>query len=292
MRQSLAIAAFLMVSSFSEAQLSMDSLLTVVNNSYAKTGSQKYLVESFTHFESVDKRDRYDLFLDSTGNLQEYIGLSVVHYGFDERNRITLIEGFSSSGERSYWDFPPVTTFRYVSDTLVPEMNRIRNELNNSQNSELLSNVSIIRELYRNTAYNKTRIKVYSSDSTMKLAFVVCPDGQICNRKSKEVAYIFREYDKTDKTIIGEYRYNSKLKLVDGHHPVFTSENVAVRSSSKSYAYSIRELKDGKLNTIRYYNRKGKLVETSNHGISAITDGVALSGPIHYRGKKKRKSVK
>jgi hypothetical protein len=280
-----------MISCTCKGQISVDSLLTAIKVSCTETGSQKYLLQSFTRFESADRRDYYDLFLDSTGRLQEYIGLSIVHVSFDEKNRKSLIEGFNGNGMRSYWDFPVVQKFRYINDTLVPEMNRIRKEMNGSQDSEILSNVTIIREFNTDAVYDRTRFKVYSQDSTLKLSFVFCPDGEICNRKPEQAAYVFREYDKNDKRIIIQERYyNSKLELVDGNHPVFTSETVAVSSSSKPYAYSIRELKDGKLNTIHYYNQKGELVETSQHGPSVVIDGTSISsGPINSNKKKRRK---
>lgn len=257
------------------AQISIDSLLSSLNSNYSRTGSKEYLLETFTKFESDNKKDRYDVFLDSTDKLQEYIGLSIVHYSYDKLNRIILIEGFNRLGFRSYWDFPVITKFTYVSDTIVSELNKIRNEICNCKSLDSLSNVVVEKEISfrEDSIYNKTRYKIFSQDSTIKLTYSICSNGKICKR-GNNVFYIYREFDKKNKTIIIHERYyDDKLKLINGKHDVYKSENVSFSPPTKTYAYSIRQMEEGEIKVIRFYNKKGKLLEIKYFG--------GFEGPIN-----------
>ena len=250
------------------AQISVDSLLTNIYSSYTETGSKNYLSETFTIFESQDRKDRYDIFLDSTNQIDENIGLSIVHYSYDKLNRIQLIEGFNKEGYRSYWDFPEKQIFRYVIDTLVPEINKIKNEICNCQNPEILSDVIVIKEINTDTVYNKIRISIISKDSTEKLSYSICSNGKLCN-KAENTFYIYRKFHKKNKSkIIHERFYDAGLKLVDGKHGVNTSEFTSYFPPGTSYAYSIREIKNGEVKTINFYDKNGSLVETKHYGIS------------------------
>ncbi len=248
-----------------QSQISVDSLRLTLDSDYTKTGERSYLMETFSIFESADKLDRYDLMLDSSNQLQEYIGLSIVHYAYDEQKRPTLIEGFNRNGERSYWDFPVVQRFTYTADTVVSAFNQLKNDYCDCQHAELLSSVQESKEVNLNPTYNKTRYHIYSSDSTMKLTYAICSTGKLCNR-GENVAYVFRVFDKEHhSTIVHERYYDNQLQLVDGLHSVFKSERLSV-SPPQAYAYSERELTDGKITLIRYYNSKKELVHTENYG--------------------------
>lgn len=268
MTKKATIFILLILSFNGNTQISIDSLLLKISSHYSKTGIRKYLGETFTIFETENKKDRYDLFLDSNNKLQENIGLSVVHYSYDELNRIILIEGFNKSGKRSYWDFPEVQVFRYVSDTIVSDFNKIRNEICNCKNQDTLSDMVIIKEINSDTIYNKIRISIFSKDSTMKLTYSICSNGKICNR-SENASYIFRQFDKKVRyLIVHERYYDRKLRLVNGRHQVFQSENVSYSARDKPYAYSIRELEKGEIKTIRFYNKTGKIVGVEEYIIS------------------------
>ena len=257
---------------YANTQISVDSLLSKINSDYSIAGTNEYLGESFIKFELADKGDRYDLYLDSINQLNNHIGLSIVHYSFDELNRIKLIEGFDSTGVRSYWDFPVIQRFRYVADTVISEFNKIKNELCNCQGLDTLSLLVEITEINRNPIYNKTRLKVISRDSTMKLTYAFCSKGNLCKRR-ENVSFIFRVFDNENRSIIAHERYyDADLNLVDGLHNVSETETLSYYPSEE-YAYSVRNLKKGELDTIRFYNKKGKLVDTKQYGFS--------SGPIN-----------
>ena len=260
MTKRIAIIATLLWAIDLNAQISVDSLLSITNTSFSKTGTREYLSETFTIFKSENKKERYDIFLDSTNQLSEYIGLSIVHYSFDELNRIILIEGFSSKGVRSYWDFPVIQIFRYVSDTVVVQMNNIKNEICKCQSLDTLSDVVITKEKTIERIYDKVRISVSSKDSMMKLAYAICSNGKVCQR-GENAYYVYHEFGgKRKKKITQERYYDNELRLVNGKHDVHTTENSAYSVSTIPYAYSIRELEEGEIETINFYNKKGKLV--------------------------------
>ena len=247
------------------SQISVDSLISILNARYTKTGTRNHMQEKFTVFETEDKKDRYDLYLDSAGHLNEFIGLSIVHYSYDDQNRIILIEGFNSKGERSYWDFPDVQKFRYVNDTLIPAMSQISNQICDCDNPDNLYHVTIVQEINSGSNYNPVRYSVFSKDSLMKLSFSTNSVGEIWP-SLMNVAYIFRVFDPVNKSLILQERYyNPKLKLVMGLHSIYTSETIAY-TASESYAYSIRTFDKGSLKTASFYNKKGKLIKTQQYG--------------------------
>lgn len=259
----LCIASLLLITS-AQSQISVDSLLQEIDVKYTKTAERDYLMEKFSIYESADKLDRYDLFLDSSNQLQENIGLSVVHYAYDVQNRLVLIEGFNSKGERSYWDFPVVQRFTHTHDTVVSVFNQLKNDYCNCQHEERLSSVMKTQEIYRNTTYSKTRFHMYSNDSTMRLTYSICSNGKVCNR-GKNVAYVFRVFDKHyPSRIIHERYYDDQLQLIDGEHSVYETEWLSF-NSPVSYAYSERELIDGNLSLVRFYNAKKELIHSKKY---------------------------
>ena len=250
----------------SKGQISIDSLLMRIKYEYYQTGTTDYLGSKFTKFETPDATNRYDIYLDSNNQLKEHIGLSIVHYTYDSQQRIILIEGFNSKGFRSFWDFPEIQKFRYVNDTVVAEMNRIRDEICDCVFPEILSNVKIVEEINSTRSFNVLRYTIYSKDSLMKLTFAKTSDGKFYSSSNK-VSFVYREFDSiTAHLIIHERHYDAKLKLVMGKHNLYTSETVAY-SAEGSYAYSIRTFDKGLLKTAAFYDKKGKLIKTQQYGV-------------------------
>lgn len=247
----------------SNAQIAMDSLMSELNMNFSVEGTKSYLMENFTCFESKNGKDRFDVCLDSLDQLQEYIGLSVVHYSFDDANRLTLIEGFNRSGQRSYWDFPAVTTFTYINDTLVTDMNRLIREACKCELTSVLSNVMIEKEFYlsSDSVYNRTRYFVTSQDSLFKLRFTKNLNHRIC-RQDDNSYYILRQFDSAkSRNIVQERYYDEKLKLVNGAHEVYINESFSQSAPNQPYAYSLRHLSNGKISAFEFYDKKGRLVE-------------------------------
>lgn len=103
-RKSLLLYLIVFASS-SMAQLNLDSLKKQIesSNEWQRTTKTDYLIEDFQQFESVDKKQIYDLCIDSTGHLSESIGLAAVLYQFDDQQRIAKRIGYNLKGEYYLW---------------------------------------------------------------------------------------------------------------------------------------------------------------------------------------------
>lgn len=53
----------LFLSNFAFSQVNVDSLLKVVQSDYNQIGTKDYLMTDFTVYESLGKRDRYDIYV-------------------------------------------------------------------------------------------------------------------------------------------------------------------------------------------------------------------------------------
>lgn len=226
-------------------QIDVDELLIKLHRDYEITGKRDYLREKFTVFISKNKLDEYHVFLDSNGKVNEYIGLSIAHYAFDDMGRPTLIEGFNSKGERYYWDFPPITIFRYYEDTTILYLTKIRQKLTDEPLFDSTYNVFVETVKYTDeySKNDKTHYVVYTQDSICILRFSVCSNGSIC--KSKNGVYFnYRELDPIDrKTILHERFYDTLFQLVEAPHLASISdENLSGYEYLPFYAYSQRIL--------------------------------------------------
>ena len=246
-------------------QIDVDELLIRLHRDYEITGKRDYLKEKFTVFESTDRLDKYHVFLDSIGLVREYIHLSIVHYVYDEKQRIVLIEGFSSQGERYYWDFPPITKYRYVNDTIIPYFTHVRKQLYPQSIMDTLYHVTIEEEINIETQsnYNLTRYTAYTKDSTCVFRFSVCSSGRIC-KNSNGVYFNYRELDSIDKrTILHERFYDTLFHLVESNH----NHNIYDKSNwstciSLNYAYTSRTITNDDCGTYEtwFFNAKGEQV--------------------------------
>ncbi len=257
------VVVFLFFTSNVIAQISVDSLLTNLNTSYNKIGTRKYLQEKFIQFESANKREIYDVYFDSTNQLSEYIGLSIVHYSYDTKNRVTLIEGFNSKGERNYWDFPDKTVFTYYLDTTLVQLDSTLSQLNISTNNRF--NVVREEEFNNTEKFNMDRYKVYTNDSLIKIDFAIWKRNNTISHNREYISYTLKQFDSIYKNEIIAVRYfDSTLNLID-----------AKTIWEKPYAYKEISLKDGKENLINYYNKNGELVYVEDK--SKYDGPVALS---------------
>jgi hypothetical protein len=244
----------------------VDELLIELHRDYEITGKRNYLLENFIVFESTDRLEAYHVFLDSNGIVNEYIGLSIVHYSFDEISRPALIEGFNSKGERYYWDFPPITMFRYFEDTVILYLTKIRQMLSHEPLLDTTYNVFVKTEKYTDefSKYDKTNYLIYTKDSTCILRFSVCSNGAIC--KSKNGVYFnYRELDSIDKSTISHERfYDTLFQLVEAPHLASVrDENLSGYEYLPFYAYSLRilhDVDDCGLYEMWFFNAQGEQV--------------------------------
>lgn len=249
-------------------------MLQRLQTNYEQTRIQKHLLEDFLVYEDESKRDRYDVFFDSTQELGEYIGLSILHFQFDSLMRIKLIEGFNKSGQYSYWDFPPRNVYFYSNDTITAQLNRIKNELCNCISPDSLGYIETIVEYYFQEGFpDRVRTTEMSKDSLMKVQYVNKLDGSYMHNKDY-VVFKFREYEKIGKKIITQERfYDVQFELLDKMHHVSLSDNTWIESTIE-YAYSKNKNED--INLAVLYNKNGKFVGEVDKFI-----GIRDSGPIN-----------
>lgn len=241
------------------SQVSVDSLMTALNENYHKSGTSNYLQADFTVFKSDDSLDRYDVNLDSNNLLNEYIGLSIVHRAFDSQKRPTITEGFNKSGELSYWDFPPLQKFSYSDDTLVPLINKVNNEICQCDTSNVHGTIRRIVEYDENRVMTSARVTEMTKDGSVKLRY-----GYRSKTKTllnyNDLVYSYREYDdSTTYLIVHERFYDLDFKLLENKYPVRSGDNVST-GSYVPYAYSIREVVNGKFTILRFYDANNNLV--------------------------------
>ena len=252
----------LFISINSIAQINIDSLTNYINDSCIQIGFKEYLLKEFKIFENHKKSDQFHINTDSLNQLEEYIGLAVVHYKYDTLSRLKLIEGFGKNGDRRYWDFPVRQTYEYKSDTISAELNKIRDEICNCKSTDTLSFVKIRKEYYNESKTHDKRVYIWSNDSTLRLTYVK-RNNKFLNKSVKGCVYIFREYDPNDLITIKQERfYDINLNLINGDHKVFLYDRVA-EGHGTQYAYSIRDVKDGKITCINFYDKSGKLIDKS-----------------------------
>lgn len=291
MKKNLLFLVLLSISSGLNGQLSIDSLLTVLEQDFQKNGTRKYLMEEFTIFESKDRKDRYDVFLDSNNVIQDYIDLAIVHYSFDDFNRVTLIEGYNKIGKRSYWDFAPLQKIHYTDDTSINIVNFQLSQYFGCFVKTFKGEYKITEEYYEDPKYNLQRHLFRTNDHIASFTFSVCSSGDICD-KGNGVGFIYREYDTLERTVIRkEYYYDSKQERLDAKHPYYINDNVSQNYFGKPYSRSERVIKDGKIEKIFFYNRRGKLVHVevlAENGSNGIVDGFSHAPTNSWKKRKKK----
>lgn len=266
------VVVFLFFTSNSFAQISVDSLLTNLNTSYNIIGTREYLLKNFIQFESADKREVYDVYFDSTNQLSEYIGLSIVHYSYDTKNRVTLIEGFNSKGERRYWDFPVKTIFTYFEDTTIVLFDSLFDSLNLNSNQKYFVRKS--EELNNNAKYDLDRYKVLTKDSLILIEFSIWKKNNKISHNRKYVSYTFKQFDSIYKNeIISERFYDSTLTLIN-----------AETIWDFPYAYTEISLDKGKRTLINFFNKDSELVYADD--LTRFERPISIDSPVNVRKRK------
>ena len=249
-------------------QINLDSLKNQLETSstWTKTKTVDYLMKSFQRFEKVDHKESFDIYIDSTGHLSEYIGLSAVYKQFDSQNRITKRIGYNLKGGYYLWDYSPIETTEYHNDstilthynfqfilserviTVKDSKDRIVETLNYDKNLKLYSR--IVNEY--NDLQNRLLIKTYDGNGKFKA-------------NENGVAIRLQKFDSIDRKFIVEERfYDANMNLIDADH---SSSN----SSGFKCEYSIlrREFKN-KEERISFFNSKDKL-QCESDGLSIWT---------------------
>ena len=246
------------------SQINVDSLRNKLDANYTIVGYRSYLMEKFTSYVSHDSLDKYDLFLDSTKTLRNHIDLAIVHRSYDSQNRIVLIEGYDSLGNRSYWDFPAKTIFQYIEDTSIIQLNKIFKQIGEDVRLAEKCSVLIDYEIENNPKYSKIRYHIYSKDSTFLFTYSICSSGNVC-RRANNVYYELYKLADNKRSYSANYFFGDDLKLIDGSHQLLYNKTWGAGTQNFDYAYAILTLDANYGKTqIDYFNKRKKLVHTSD----------------------------
>jgi len=112
------------------AQLNLDSLFNEVITlpNFEQSDTIQYLRESAIRYERKDGSETFDFFLDSVGNLEEYIGLCAIHTMYDSPGRVTKRIGYNLAGNYYLWHFSPIALTNYrATSTQVDYLNYLNN---------------------------------------------------------------------------------------------------------------------------------------------------------------------
>ncbi len=254
----------ILIASTSEAQINLDSLRHQLetSNNWTKTKTVDYLMQNFQRFESKDNAEIYDLYIDSAGNLNEYIGLATVYKKYDQQKRITKIIGYNLKGNYSFWDFSPIQLTEYHNDTTIIDDYNSQYLLTGRKISVKDSKDRIIEEQHYDKSLKLYSRVVYDYFDLQNILLQKNYDGNgILKPNKKGVAIKLQIFD-NKKHIIEERFYDSQMNLIDANHDF---------EDDTPCKYSILKRKiTKKLERTFYYNSKNEL-QCESDGFSIMT---------------------
>jgi len=246
----------------------LDSLKINVETSsnWTKTKTVDYLMESFQRFETLDQKESLDLYIDSSGYLNEYIGLAGVYKQFDNQNRITKRIGYDLKGDYYLWDYSPIEATEYHNDSTILTRYNFQFIL-----SERVIIIKDSKDRIVETLYYDKNLKLYSriaseyADLQNELLIITYDGDGKLKSNANGVAIRLEILDSIDREFIVEERfYDANMNLIDADHS-------SLNSFGFKCEYSIlrRELIN-KEERISYFNSKDKL-QCESDGISMWT---------------------
>jgi len=252
-----------------EAQLNLDSLRQYLENSntWTKTKTVDYLMQTFQRFERVDKLECFDLFIDSTGHLNEHIGLTAVYKQFDNQNRITKRIGYNLKGNYFLWDYSPIETTEYHYDTTVVSHYDYQFSLTEKIFSIKDNKDRIIEELrYDNNLRLYSRITYSYNDQQNELLITTFDGSGKIHYDKFGVGIKLQIFDSVNRLIEERY-YDSEMNLVEAEHNLSSSSSDFFKCE---FSILRREHRDNEELT-KYYDSKNELqCESDGHSIWMI----------------------
>lgn len=236
----------------------MDSLMNelITSNNFYRTDTISYLMEPFYRYKSIDGSQSNDIYIDSIGELSDYIGLTMVHKEYDPYERVTKRIGYNLKGNYYLWDYSPIVHWQYATDTIIKDNYNFQYVLeerietikdSNDREIETLKFDKDLRLSSRitktfNDSLNEVLIKRYDSNGNYM------PD-------KLGMSISLKRFDPDNQTsFVEEYFYDSKMKLIDGDH-----NNLASRDGLELNYSQIKKKEEGDWVTI-YYNSEGEIV--------------------------------
>jgi hypothetical protein len=239
-----------------KAQINLDSLRQNIENStmWTKTITVDYLMQPFQRFERIDKLESFDLFIDSTGHLNECIGLTAIYKQFDNQNRLTKRIGYNLKGNYFLWDFSPIEMTEYYNDTTIVAYYNYEFILTSKEVNIKDSIGRLYEELWfdnNNKLYSRTTYKYIDQQNEL---LITTFDGNDKIKYDKfGVGIRLQKFD-TMKRIVEERYFDSQMNLVEAEHDLPSSSNFF----NCNFSIVKREYKDNVVLT-QYYNSKNEL---------------------------------
>jgi hypothetical protein len=257
---------FLMIfsSTFLNSQIDLDSLNAelVYSGHFVKSENKKYLLGNFQRYENKQKTEFYDVCYDSSGNLSDYIGVSLVHITIDSKGRILKQIGYDSKGNYNLWDFSPIQLNTYLKDTTIQEFYNRLGKLTERKKTITDSKGRIV-DVVLFDENKQFKIKEHStykeSENTIVIELMDSNGNLTPNNSGVAVKEIKLETLESD--IIEQIKFfNTNHELIDAEH----SHPMATIGSSvfnPGCYYSIVKFKRAN-NEIKfqYYNSLGNLI--------------------------------
>jgi hypothetical protein len=233
----------------------MDVVLT--SNNFHKTKTKIYLLENFQRFENSDSTKSYDVYLDSSSKIKEYIGLSMVYKEYDKEGRTTKRIGYNLKGDYFLWDFAPIIQTYYSYDSIT---NDYYNYLYKLHHRNTTIKDSLDREVEsinfdKNLKFTSRSTKIYDDYLKQVIITNYDVDGNLKPNKFG-VSIQLKKFNSQDfNSYSEEYFYDSNMKLIDADHKYLSSEN----ESELKYS-QIKSKNQGAEYTTIYYNAKGRVI--------------------------------
>ncbi len=206
----------------------------------------------FQRFESRDKGEFYDVYLDSLGKLSSYLDLAIVHRMFNKQGRLMKTIGYGPDGTYSFWDFPPILEIDYRSDTTIETDYNYKYKFLSRKttiNDKWGRATEIIYEEAKDIYFDRT-INIYN-DSLNEVTIAHYDKSQKLKKDKNGVAFIYRKFDLNGKDIIEQRFLDIHRKLVDATHEFDHTRTGCI------FSIVYRECKKGEWVT-NYYNSAGK----------------------------------
>ena len=240
-----------------KAQFNIDSMKSYMETSslWHKTEKIKYLTEFFQRYERYDSSEKVDLYLDSLGKINEYIGLTAIYKQYDNAHRIKKRIGYNLDGSYGFWDYSPIVIYDYNNDTTITIYYNYKFDLSDVNIKIIDTKKRLLEDINYNhdfTYYEDTKY-IYNDIEHSRLIKVYNLNGKLTNDKYG-VAIKYQQIDSTDSEFIIEERfYNKRMKLVNANH-----SNLTNHGFSCDYAILKRAIKNGEKWT-SYYDEKNRL---------------------------------
>jgi len=232
---------------------------------WKKTKTVDYLMQPFQRFERVDQLESFDLFIDSTGHLNEHIGLTAVYKQFDNQNRLTKRIGYNLKGNYYLWDYSPIEMTEYHNDTTIVAHYNYQFLLTEKKAKINDGKGRVIEELWYDKNLKLNSRTTYNYIDQQNELLITTFDGSNQIKYDKfGVGIKLQKFDTLNRLIEQRY-YDSQMNLVEAEHNLSSSSNFF----ECKFSILRREYKNCEELT-QYYNSKNEL-QCESDGFSIWT---------------------